>query len=523
MSVSVADRSADLLASYEAFPYESAAIPATHPDTIATAAILRGLTPPPIERCRVLELGCGTGANVIAMAFGLAGASFVGVDLSPRQIASGRRLIAELGLDNVRLEALSIGDIDDGFGVFDYIICHGVYSWVPAEIREAILRICSRNLSSDGIAYVSYNTYPGWHLRAIVRELVLFHDRADLPAPDRVSRGRQIVELAARSAPQSDPVYSAVLREELAALEMANDSYFLHEELESINEPLYFREFVGRAGTAGLRYVTEAHPSVTARALPAETRAAIRECAGDELELEQYLDFVCNRTFRQSLLCHADRMATAEPSPATVKELRLRARCSVDRSAAERPGVEVFRTIKGLTVTIEQPLVRAALHALIDARPRALTFAEVWARTSERLATMPGITAGSAGGVEELAEAMLQSALVRLIDLHVHAAPCATRVSRCPVASPLARLQAQRSQSVTSLTHLTVELSPFDQAVLLQLDGTRDHDEIVDAVHDAIVCGELVVGEGETPGRPSVVEAVGRALDNLLAVALLVA
>ena len=207
--------SATLLASYDAVPYGGGAIASTRPDYVAAAARLRGLRAPDVRRCRVLYLGCATGGNLLSMALTFPESTFVGVDLSPRQIASARAAAQAIGVDNVRFEAMSIADIDDDFGTFDYIVSHGVYSWVPAEIQHAILAVCARNLAPDGIAYVSYNTYPGWHARAVVREMMLFHDRPELSPSDRVQRARDLLESVAKAVPKSDEVYAAVLQEEI--------------------------------------------------------------------------------------------------------------------------------------------------------------------------------------------------------------------------------------------------------------------------------------------------------------------
>src|SRR5262245_44196078 len=164
-----------LLASYEEVPYESKPISSSHPDSLATMAMLYGLQPPPLPSCRILELGCAGGGNLIPMALTLPNAQFVGIDLSPRQIADGQATITALGLGNIDLRALSILDVGPDLGTFDYIISHGVYSWVPAAVQEKILAICRDHLAPGGIAYISYNVYPGWHLRGMVRGMMLYH------------------------------------------------------------------------------------------------------------------------------------------------------------------------------------------------------------------------------------------------------------------------------------------------------------------------------------------------------------
>src|SRR5512137_1564768 len=108
--------------SYEALPYERLVHRFTHPDRIALAARLRGLEPAPVATARVLELGCASGDNLVGMAFGLPGASFVGVDLSRRQIEAGRTRVRELGLANVSLEEGDLSDVGESLGSFDYVV-----------------------------------------------------------------------------------------------------------------------------------------------------------------------------------------------------------------------------------------------------------------------------------------------------------------------------------------------------------------------------------------------------------------
>src|SRR5262249_40891875 len=160
--------------SYDAVPYNSYPFPRTHPGHLAAVASLFGMKPAPIGRCRVLELGCAGGVNLIPMALTLPASRFIGVDLSARQIADGQKLAAELALDNLHLRHLNILDVDQSLGQFDYIVCHGVYSWAPGPVRDKILEVCARNLAPQGVAFVSYNTYPGWHMNGMIRDMLCF-------------------------------------------------------------------------------------------------------------------------------------------------------------------------------------------------------------------------------------------------------------------------------------------------------------------------------------------------------------
>jgi len=475
MCAQVAAASTDvLLASYDAVPYGGGAIVATRPDYLAANARLRGLDAPDAARCRLLDLGCATGGNLMAMALAFPESEFVGVDLSPKQIATARDTARAVGLTNVRFEAVSITEIGDTLGAFDYIVSHGVYSWIPAAVQRALLEVVARKLTPNGVAYVSYNTYPGWHSRAIARDMMLFHDRPELPAAERVQRGRRLLELMASSVPKSQQVYAALLREEIETLDTVNDAYIVHEELEAENHPVYFSDFAQGAKAAGLRFICEAYPSVTDVQLPTTLRDQLRELSADDTQYEQYLDFVRNRTFRRSLLCRADRPIARDPDPAALPSMFLRARCVAEpASESTEPGTEVFRTNAGASITMSHPVVRAALHALVDARPAALSLDELLVETRARV--------GSEGAVpmEMLADAMLRCAMVRLLDLTTHAEHCATRLSSRPVASPLARHEARTESLVTSLSHVQVRLSDFDRTLLTKLDGTRDERMLV--------------------------------------------
>ena len=244
--------------SYDEIPYSDNCFPYTHPDHLATVATLHGLTPPPVENCRVLELGCARGGNLIPMALGLPDGRFVGIDLSRRQIAEGHAIIEKLGLRNIDLQALSIIDVGEQTGQFDYIVCHGVYSWVPEPVRDKILAICSTNLAPSGVAYVSYNTYPGWHERGMVRELMAYHVRNTREAPDRVERARGFLEELVRVLPAETSSYARIIRSEGEFLRGVSNTYVYHEHLEETNHPEYFHEFIGQARAKGLSFLAEA-------------------------------------------------------------------------------------------------------------------------------------------------------------------------------------------------------------------------------------------------------------------------
>jgi SAM-dependent methyltransferase len=216
---------------------------------------------------------------------------------------AGRGGHRQAGLSNIELKAFDIADIDASFGQFDYIVCHGVYSWVPGPVQEAILRICSQNLAPNGVAYVSYNVYPGWKAREIVRDAMILRGGPRDTPEEKLSYARGMLEFLEQSA-RADSVLKKTLEETMPIVRSASSSYLLHEFLEPCNAPCYFKEFVARAEARGLAYLCDAEPSTMfVQNYGDKVREPLlRECGGSQVLMEQYLDFLVNRTFRQTLL-----------------------------------------------------------------------------------------------------------------------------------------------------------------------------------------------------------------------------
>jgi SAM-dependent methyltransferase len=181
---------------YDLVPYPSVPFPQTHPDRLATVGRLYGLETVPPERCRYLELGCGSGMNLLSMAALLPEAQFLGIDLAAEPIAIAQRHVRELGLRNLIFlqgDITTIATTGD-LGAFDYIAAHGVYSWVPEPVRAALLALCARHLSAHGVAYISYNTQPGCHMRQMAWEMMRFHVRAIEAPKERLDQGLALIK-----------------------------------------------------------------------------------------------------------------------------------------------------------------------------------------------------------------------------------------------------------------------------------------------------------------------------------------
>ena len=493
--------------SYDELPYSEGCFHVSHPDHLATLAVVHGIPAPPVERCRVLELGCARGGNLLPMALELPDATFIGVDLSERQIAQARETAARLGLSNVDLRAMSLTGIDASFGTFDYIVCHGVYSWVPDGVREKILAICSENLAPNGLAYVSYNTYPGWHERGMVRELMLFHSRKATAVAERLEKARAFPTELARVLTNASGPYASVLRKEGGLIREAEDAYVFHDFLEEDNQPTYVHEFLTRAGRHGLEFLAEAGKPGLLSGLPASARQAISSWADDTVSREQYLDFVCNRSFRRTVLRRAGGPPASEPAPEVVERLRVSSALkpvSAGAVVTDDSAVEFGQPEDSGSITTNNPFVKVALEALFEERPAALGFEGLWTKVRDRLGESgKPLPAPEEEGRRSLRAALLQLSLSDLVELHVRPPNPATEVSPRPVSSPLARLQAANAARVTNLRRRGVDLTDFDRAVLLLLDGTRDLDAVLEALVGQVLSGNFQLSrEGQAMRNP---------------------
>jgi methyltransferase-like protein/2-polyprenyl-3-methyl-5-hydroxy-6-metoxy-1,4-benzoquinol methylase len=509
-----------LLASYEEVPYESTPIHDAHPDVMATSALLLGLDPPPVPTSRILELGCSTGGNLITVALSFPNATFVGIDLSPRQIAQGQAIVQRLGLKNVSLAAKSILDIGPDFGQFDYIICHGVYSWVPPEVRQKILSIFSRNLSPTGLAYVSYNTYPGWHIRGMVREMLNYHIRNIHEPQQRILEARAFTELLAKTVRDPDGPYGRLLAHEAEAVRTAPDFYLYHDHLERDNCPLYFHEFAQRCAEANLDFVAEARLANHAPPmLSAAIREAMAQLPSEAVEREQYLDFLQNRTFRRSILSHSGTAAKIAPSPQRVAELH--AECNVRPVAeAKQRDVEQFVTREGQKFSTNNPWIKSLLHTLFDIWPRSMSYADLQAQVAGRL--------GNSGTEDRLMPTLMQCYLANLVELNRYPPKFALELSQRPRAFPIARLQAADGlDRVSTLRHRTIILGEFDRLILPMLDGTRTLAQLTDEALAAISRGEFSIQKQDQPvtdpaeAREVIAESIPIVLQRLARAALL--
>lgn len=456
------------VADYDAVAYPGYPFRQSHPGRLAALAALHGLEPAPVATARVLELGCGDGGNLVPMAFGLPDATFVGVDLNERALARGRATADALGLTNVDLR---VGDLitltPEELGPVDYVIAHGVYSWVPAAARDNLLAIAGACLRGDGVAYVSYNASPGDHLRQIARELMLHATRGVEDPHEQIVRATAAVRRAIEVQDEGD-LYGALLGEYLHKLADRDGAQVFHDDLATWCEPVFFHELIAHAGHHGLRYLSEAdfHETSHGNHRP-ELIAALDDLAGgDELDREQQLDFLRLRMYRQTLLTRAAADRNPELQPRALDGLRAASRLKpADPGGAnldDRSPVEFARA--GAVVTTDHPVVKRMLGALAAAWPATLPVFEL-------LGDDP----------DGARQALLAGFASDLVELTAHDARVETRPAERPVVSALARVQLRDgADAVTNLRHERIAVGDDDARRLMPaLDGSRERNDLL--------------------------------------------
>lgn len=458
-----------MTAAYDRLPYPGGCISHTHPERLAVLARLRGLDPVAPSRARILEIGCAMGRNLAPLAEALPGAECVGIDTSAVHIEQAQAL--GWGLPNLRFLCADGADPALDLGDFDYILCHGVYSWVPAPVQAGLLAQLRARLRPRGLAYLSYNSLPGWHVLRLVRDLCRMHAAAFEDPAQAVAQARAAVAFFARSLQDDPSPYAALVRELERDLRTRDDAYLFHEHLSPHNEALYLEELVARAARAGLQVLGDADPAtLLPEAWPEEVAATLRAIGTDQVQTEQYMDFLRCRTFRRSVLCPAE----ARPQPALLPQALHGLR--VGGPFTEEPGAAPpwrFR-VGELRVDAPTPLLRAALTRLGRAWPGLLPY------TTLRDAALQE---GGPQGEDALAPTLLACAVHGPAELRLEPEPWSRTPPHRPRAPTTARALAAAAPQVASWDHRPCPLhTPLQRALLPLLDGTRTAAELARAL-----------------------------------------
>ena len=319
--------------SYDELTYKSAAFAQSSPYKLEACATLLGINPPPCKTAKVLEIGCSFGGNLIPFAVNNENARVVGIDLSGEQIRRGQEIVKEIGLQNLELIHGDICEFKSD-EKFDYIIAHGVFSWVPDFVKDAILRVVRENLSQNGVAFMSYNTYPGWKVKDVVRDLMLLASKDKESTEEKLKAAKEALLVYKDFLLTKDNEYyekkipAKMLMHWVEEVLSKSDFYIAHEFLEDINDPFYFKDFNSMLVKNGLTYLCEY--TLEDIFVPDLGISKVDDYKNDKfkdrIDLEQFMDIVNNKVFRQSLIVHSEayeKIANKQIGPSDVNKIHV--------------------------------------------------------------------------------------------------------------------------------------------------------------------------------------------------------
>ncbi len=463
-------------------PYDETAYPthpqrALHPDHIAGIGLLHGVACAPLAGARVLEIGCGNGANLIPMAAAYPGATFLGIDASGVAIGMAQESVRQCGLENIRFVAARLEEHplpDEGF---DYVLCHGVYSWVPDSVRKALLRVVAGCLAPEGVAFISYNALPGWHLRQPARDILRWHLRGIDGPREQVEEAKAFAKFLSEAIPEEGPAGRA-LRAEFATVANRSPNVLWHDELAPEHRAFYLHEFVAAAAGHGLAYLADSDLIEHLLAnLDPKTVEVLRSVASDRIELEQYVDLFVPRRFRQTLLIRSGR-AVGIADIGRLATGWFSAGLSLREVAPESgPVTSVRFEMRGgqALTTAFGPGVRALRH-LIAATPRRLAFGELVELV------------GDVGKwkTADLLRFLFEAAAGGVVEWTAFGPGPAVLPGERPVAFAPARVRSDASVELPTAGHRMIQIPEPEPRRLLGLcDGTRTRDQLVQTLNEA--------------------------------------
>jgi methyltransferase-like protein/cyclopropane fatty-acyl-phospholipid synthase-like methyltransferase len=485
--------------SYDDVPYPSHPYDVTHPDHIYSLARLFKFPATLPDNARVLELGCASGGNLIPIAVQLPKAQFVGFDLSTKQIEDGNSTIAKLGLGNIKLVAKSFEELDRSFGQFDYILCHGVFSWVPDHVQKKIFEICRDRLTANGIAYISYNAYPGWFMRGMIREMMLHHVKAIRDPMQKVKQARALLSFIVESTEGQNTPYAQSLKQELEMLSKHSDAYLFHDHLETNNHPMFFFQFMDIAKTYNLQFMSETNvASMITSNLPAKAAESLSKLTNDLYHRSQYTDFITNRMFRQSLLCSATHSINRHIDETSINDAYFSGNFQFDLNNGKLeldPATEVsFKCTNGRTIKTSNTILKALMSTLAEAWPESLSMDAVSEIVSKKIADVIVVGEQQQVVVPKACKSFLLQLLIRGdIDFRFVEGRFTSRLSERPSVSKLARLQASTGAAITTLKHNLLNPDAITRLMIQAIDGTKTKADLSAVVEQLISSGAVKV------------------------------
>jgi SAM-dependent methyltransferase/methyltransferase-like protein len=489
----ISDSIARTAENYDSVPYPSYPYSMLQPARLSAIARLFGLSTQPASTARTLEIGCAAGGHIIPLAAAAPDAYFVGIDVSPVQIGQGLSRIERLGLTNIELNCRSVTDLGPEQGSFDYIVCHGVYSWAPDAVREAVLQVCRERLATDGVAVVSYNVLPGWRMLQIVRDCAILHAGVEETHAGRAGQVRKLLDIF-KNHTREDTSYGQIWRNEAQKMRNLPDAYLAHELFEEHNSPCTFLQFAAAATRHGLAYLGETNVWATIpEAMVPQAAQVIRDLSGSELlGTEQYIDMVSGRTFRQTLLVHEASGPAIDRSldPARIAGLHIVAAPGFKSAESATPGEYAFDDGTGTIISTSDSAVEQSIKRLIARLP-----------SSSSLIDLAPPDRTDAEEQKKVTQTVMKMLSLGMVQISTEPIVLPAGIPERPKVWFVAASDAASGATVTaSRRHERYTLSPLASVLLPLLDGTRCRDDLIAYLPTLARDGHIVISGAD--GEP---------------------
>ena len=495
----------------------------SHPDHLASLARMFGLRPQPIDRCRVLELGCGAGRNLLPMADRHPESTFVGVDETASTVAAARQAAAATGFENVEFRNLNLRDVDGQLGTFDYIICHDVFSRVAPELQDTLLEACRARLNPEGVVYLSYRSLPGWMVAGVVRGMLRTGATQGQPIQQEIVRVRRVLDFVSQSLAADESPYARLLKGETELARSLSDPSLVFEHLGAENHPVYLHQLAAQAANHELQAFGDANATTmfAARLGPAIAQR-LAQIAPDDVSTQQLMDVLSNRSFHHSLLCHKNVAVHRQWSPASLPGLYLAGDLRPQGATAQPDTDQTARfvTADGSVISTVLPAAKIAFAHLGRIWPRAISFDELLQVVAAELPAddRPAHSLDQQRR-DGLANALVECVANNFVQPYSEADRFVTAVSEHPRAGRWAQAEAQAALPVTNRRHEPVVLDEMSRNLLGYLDGQRDRNELLAIVVEAADKGQLTVLHGGIPATQGdgAADILNQVLDQSLA------
>lgn len=457
--------------------YESLASPERHISRFETIAYLFGIDSKSAKISNVLEIACGTGRNLIPQAVQYPNANFLGIDIDEEAIKIANENSQKLALKNIRFKAISILDFVGEKEEFDYIICHGTYSWVSKEIRLKILDIISHTLKTNGVSYISYNCLPGWFERSkIQQELIQKLENKKKSDKEKIELAKNIMQEMLSSAESKD------LKTELEYCNKQSDPFILNELLNKDSIAFHFLQFKKEVNKNNLFFLFDSKPSRNRYIRLEETAQLNIDYENKDInsfsrpEKEQHMDELMPTSFRGVLLTKENK----ETEEINIKKFENCFLASPLLPKEEK--IELFKDFPELflgpndsSAEITKPFFKGFFLSFRHAWPNFLAFDEIYKMAKD--------LSGEEIAKEEVFSEINQFFLYGLME-----------VSKEQIIFPEKKLEvfkhvslfAKESNWVTTVRHEYFPIDEIDKFLLTCLDGKNSMEEILELLYQHI-------------------------------------